>query len=67
MVQGLKNISLEIYKNLNNNNMTKIRERNFNYLLSLGRRAKGEATPKVNKLLHYITNLKYHKYKPQRI
>ena len=28
---------------------TKTRERNFNYLLSLGRRAKGEATPKVSK------------------
>ena len=51
MVQGLKNISLEKYKNLNNNNMTKTRERNSNYLISLGRRANGEATPKVNKII----------------
>ena len=52
MFQGLKNISLQKYKNLNNNNnMTKIRERNSNYLLPLGRRAKGEATPKVNQII----------------
>ena len=31
--------------------MTKTRERNSNYLISLGRRAKGEATPKVNKII----------------
>ena len=30
---------------------SKIRERNFNYLLSLGRRAKGESTPNVNKII----------------
>ena len=51
MVERLKNISLENLKNLNNNNMTKTRERNSNYLISLGRRAKGEATPKVNKII----------------
>ena len=31
--------------------MTKIRERNSNYLISLGRRATGEATPKVNQII----------------
>ena len=51
MVQGLKNISLENLKNLNIYNMSKTRERNVNYLLSLGRRAKGEATPKVSKII----------------
>ena len=47
--------SLEICvknKNLSNNIMiSKTRERNSNYLLSLGRRAKGEATPKVSKII----------------
>ena len=52
MVESLKNISLENLKNLNNNNnMTKTRERNSNYLTYLGRRAKGEATPKVAKII----------------
>ena len=51
MVQGLKHISLKKNKNLNNNNMTKTRERNSNYLISLGRRAKEEAKPKVNKII----------------
>ena len=32
---------------------SKIRERTFNYLLSLGRRSKGEATSKINKNLTY--------------
>ena len=31
--------------------MTKTRERTSNYLVSLGRRSKGEATPKVNKII----------------
>ena len=31
--------------------MTKTRERNSNYLISLGRKAKGEATPKVGKII----------------
>ena len=31
--------------------ISKTRERNSNYLLSLGRRAKGEATPKVSKII----------------
>ena len=43
--------SLEKNKNLMYNNMTKTRERNFKYLLSLGRKAKGEATVKVNKII----------------
>ena len=43
--------SLEKNKNIMYNNMTKTRERNFKYLLSLGRKAKGEATVKVNKIL----------------
>ena len=30
---------------------TKTRERNSNYLISLGRRANGQATPKVNKII----------------
>ena len=51
MVQGLKNISLKNLQNLYNNNMTKTRERNAAYLISLGRKAKGEATPKVNKII----------------
>ena len=51
MVQGLKNISLENLKNLYNNNMTKTRERNAAYLISLGRKAKGEATAKINKII----------------
>ena len=39
-------------QNLSKNNMpTKTRERNSNYLISLGSKAKGEATPKVNKLI----------------
>ena len=39
-------------KNLSNNIMpTKTRERNSNYLISLGRRAKGAATPKVSKII----------------
>ena len=39
-------------KNLSNNIMiSKTRERKSNYLLSLGRRAKGEATPKVSKII----------------
>ena len=51
MAESLKNISLEKNKNLMYNNMTKTRERNLKYLLSLGRKAKGEATVKVNKIL----------------
>ena len=51
MVQGLKYISLENLKNLNIYNMSKIRETNAAYLISLGRKAKGEATPKVNKII----------------
>ena len=43
--------SLEKNKNLMYNNMTKLRESNFKYLLSIARKAKGEATPKVNKIL----------------
>ena len=31
--------------------MTKTRERNAAYLISLGRKTKGEATPKVNKII----------------
>ena len=31
--------------------MTKTRERNSNYLTYLGRKAKGEATPKVGKII----------------
>ena len=49
-----KKNSIEIFeknKNLMYNNMTKTRERNFKYLLSVGRKAKGEATVKVNKIL----------------
>ena len=37
---------------------TKTRERNSNYLLSLGRRAKGEATPKVNKIITFYNQPK---------
>ncbi len=49
-------MSLENLKNLSYNNMyefvmTKTRERNSNYLTSLGRRAKGEATPKVGQII----------------
>ena len=56
MVSRSKNISLEIFKNLSYNNMDKIimsktRERNSNYLTSLGRKVKGDATPKVGKLI----------------
>ena len=51
MAESLKNISLEKNKNLIYNNMTKTRERNFKYLLSIARKAKGEATVKVNKIL----------------
>ena len=43
--------SLEKNKNLMYNNMTKLRESNFKYLLSIARKAKGEATVKVNKIL----------------
>lgn len=49
------NNSLEILKNLSYNNMnikmSKINERNSNYLTSLGRRGKGEATPKVAQII----------------
>ena len=56
MVEKFEKISLKKIKNLSYNNMdkfsmTKTRERNSNYLTSLGRRAKGEATPKVGKLI----------------
>ena len=51
MAESLKNISLENLKNLYNNNMTKTRERNAAYLISLRRRAKGEATAKINKII----------------
>jgi hypothetical protein len=52
-----KNVSLENPKNLSYNNMdnkfvmTKIRSKNSNYLTSLGRKAKGEATPKVANII----------------
>ena len=53
MSQSKKNIleSLDQNYNLMYNNMTKLRESNFKYLLSIARKAKGEATPKVNKIL----------------
>ena len=50
MAESLKNISLEKNKNLLYNNMTKLRESNFKYLLSIARKAKGEATAKVNEI-----------------
>ena len=50
MVERLNNISLENFKNLNNN-MTKTRENNSNYVISLGRRGKGEATLKIGKTI----------------
>ena len=54
MGESKRKNSLEIlqkHKNLSNNNMSKIRLTNTDYLISLGRRVKGEATPKVNKII----------------
>ena len=38
--------------------MTKTRERNSNYLTSLGRRATGEATPTVGKIITFYNQSK---------
>ena len=51
MGKSIETFFIQINTNLSNNIMSKIRLKNVDFLISLGRRAKGEATPKVNKII----------------
>ena len=51
MGKSIETFFTQINKNLSNNITSKIRLKSVDFLISLGRRAKGEATPKVNKII----------------
>ena len=67
MGKSIETFFTQISKNLSNTFTSKIRLKSVDFLISLGRRAKGEATPKVNKIITLYNQSKFISCKPLRI